>query len=160
MHFSALACCCSDAVSTVPVVCLPVFSICLVSCFPICSERALLQVNVQQGSNAPYPPPDDPYSHFYCISPDAPTNAVLFWMGSYDNEAIKFRLSEAVGPYRLDMGDTIYAPNIFEDSQVRFQPGCALHRLALRALVNRVVIRATLLLFATSSLRRRRRHSS
>ena len=62
---------------------------------------------------------DDPYSHFYCISPDAPTNAVIYWIGSYDPATVKFRLQDAVGPYRLDMGDTIYAPNVFEDAQGR-----------------------------------------
>lgn len=40
-------------------------------------------------------------------------------MGSFDADAVKFRLQDAVGPYRLDMGDTIYAPNIFEDAQGR-----------------------------------------
>eukprot|EP00892_Ulva_mutabilis_P009472 jgi/Ulvmu1/6898/UM031_0104.1 len=86
------------------------------------ARRAAVQVDVSRdagGAEVPAVPADDPYTHFYCISPDAPTNAVLYWMGSYDPRTIKFRLQDAVGPYRLDMGDTIYAPNIFEDAKGR-----------------------------------------
>lgn len=40
-------------------------------------------------------------------------------MGSYDPETVTFRLAEAVGPFRLDMGDTVYAPNLQEDAKGR-----------------------------------------
>jgi beta-fructofuranosidase len=65
------------------------------------------------------PPVDEGYAHFYCVSPDAPTNPVMYWLGHFDPVTIKFRLDRAVGPYRLDLGDTVYAPNILEDAQGR-----------------------------------------
>lgn len=77
------------------------------------SSRAL-QTEVLDGAAAPHPVDPD-YSHFYCVSPDAPTNPVLYFMGAYDHEKVKFRLADAVGPFRLDLGDTLYAPNILED---------------------------------------------
>ena len=70
-------------------------------------------------ASTPVATPDDPYTHFYCISPDAPSNAVLYWMGAYDAASVTFRLAEAVGPFRLDMGDTVYAPNLQEDEKGR-----------------------------------------
>jgi sucrose-6-phosphate hydrolase SacC (GH32 family) len=60
-------------------------------------------------------PADSPYSHFFCISPDAPTNPVIYWMGPYDETNVRYQLSQAAGPYRLDLGDVIYAPNILDD---------------------------------------------
>jgi sucrose-6-phosphate hydrolase SacC (GH32 family) len=64
-------------------------------------------------------PADSPYSHFFCISPDAPTNPVIYWMGPYDEDNVRFQLAQAAGPYRLDLGDIIYAPNILDDPSGR-----------------------------------------
>ena len=59
------------------------------------------------------------YTHFLCVSPDAPTNPVLFWLGNFDAVNTRFLLEGATGPHRLDLGDTLYAPNLLEDHQVR-----------------------------------------
>ena len=82
----------------------------------------LMQVSQQSPvatASTPLSTPGDTYSHFYCITSDAPSNAVLYWMGSYDPETVTFRLAEAVGTFRLDMGDTIYAPNLQEHAKGR-----------------------------------------
>ena len=87
-------------------------------------ERADSRMSVQTAvstasGSAHQPEVDDDYTHLYCISPDAPTNPVIYWMGCYDAASVKFRLDGASGPFRLDLGDTIYAPNILEDAQGR-----------------------------------------
>ncbi len=66
------------------------------------------------------------YTHLLCISPDAPTNPVLFWLGHFDAVKTRFLLEGAKGPLRLDLGDTLYAPNLMEDHQVGGipSPGC------------------------------------
>lgn len=58
------------------------------------------------------------YTHLLCISPDAPTNPVLYWLGHFDAVKTRFLLEGAKGPLRLDLGDTLYAPNLMEDHQV------------------------------------------
>lgn len=87
---------------------------------------------VSSPSPSPAPSPsktaDGPYSpgersppehtHLLCISPDAPTNPVLYWLGSYDAEATRFQLEGAKGPLLLDLGNTLYAPNLMTDSKV------------------------------------------
>lgn len=55
--------------------------------------------------------------YFFCVSPDAPTNPVLYWLGDYVGG--RFLLEGAKGPYRLDLGNILYAPNIMEDVQGR-----------------------------------------
>ena len=52
-----------------------------------------------------------------CVSPDAASNPVLYWLGSY--AAGRFDLASAAGPFRLDLGDVLYAPNIMTDGQGR-----------------------------------------
>lgn len=59
------------------------------------------------------------HTHFLCISPDAPINPVLYWLGAYDQQNTKFILEGAKGPLKLDLGDTLYAPNLMIDGQVR-----------------------------------------
>ncbi|KAK9916361.1 hypothetical protein WJX75_001798 [Coccomyxa subellipsoidea] len=59
------------------------------------------------------------YTHFLCVSPDAPTNPVLYWLGNFDAQNTRFLLEGAMGPLRLDLGDTLYAPNLLEDHQGR-----------------------------------------
>lgn len=54
--------------------------------------------------------------HFFCVSPDAPTNPVLYWIGETRNES--FHIEGADGPFRLDLGDVLYAPNLTRDAQV------------------------------------------
>ena len=62
-----------------------------------------------------------PHDHFFCVSPDAPTNPVLYWTGPFDAAATppRFGLEEASGPHRLDLGDVLYAPNLMTDSRGR-----------------------------------------
>jgi sucrose-6-phosphate hydrolase SacC (GH32 family) len=79
-----------------------------------------MQTTVSNGEAAARTPPVGSHcTHLYCISPDAPTNPVIYWLGAYDDATVKFQLDGASGPFRLDLGDTIYAPNIFEDAQGR-----------------------------------------
>lgn len=54
-----------------------------------------------------------------CISPDAPTNPVLYYLGRFDPAETKFILEGSKGPIRLDLGDILYAPNIQTDAEVR-----------------------------------------
>lgn len=46
------------------------------------------------------PTVNDDFGYFYCISPDAPTNPVIFWMGHYDPVTVKFRLDGASSTLR------------------------------------------------------------
>ena len=59
------------------------------------------------------------HTHFLCISPDAPINPVLYWLGAFDHQNTKFILDGAKGPLKLDLGDILYAPNLMIDGQVR-----------------------------------------
>lgn len=58
------------------------------------------------------------YSHLLCISPDAPTNPVLYWLGNMSSNPTRFLLEGAKGPLHLDLGDVLYAPNLMIDSEV------------------------------------------
>lgn len=60
------------------------------------------------------------YTHFLCVSPDAPTNPVLYWLGNFDNKTSSFLLEKAKGPLQLDLGDILYAPNLMVDDKVTF----------------------------------------
>ena len=53
------------------------------------------------------------------VSPDAPTKPVLYWIGLVDEKGLEFELENAKGPFRLDLGDVLYAPNVLQDDQVR-----------------------------------------
>ncbi|GLC44182.1 Putative beta-Fructufuranosidase [Pleodorina starrii] len=53
--------------------------------------------------------------HLFCISPDACTNPSYYWLGPYDPATKRFDLDAAQGPFRLDLGDVLYAPNILHD---------------------------------------------
>jgi hypothetical protein len=67
------------------------------------------------------PPPPARQWHFFTVSPDAPTNPVLYWMGHVDDiDMPRFELEGAKGPYRLDLGDVLYAPNVCQDGQGRW----------------------------------------
>jgi len=50
-----------------------------------------------------------------CVSPDRPTNRVVYWVGSYDSGTATFDLETSSGPHALDGGDVLYAPQIFTD---------------------------------------------
>lgn len=63
-------------------------------------------------------PVDETRGWFFCISPDAPTNPVLYWLGEY--RLGEFDIANASGPERLDLGDVLYAPNVLEDDKGRF----------------------------------------
>lgn len=62
--------------------------------------------------------------HFFTVSPDAPTNPVLYWTGHMldknTEECPKFDIDNAKGPYRLDFGDILYAPNVCQDGDGRW----------------------------------------
>lgn len=79
--------------------------------------------------------------HFFTVSPDAPTNPVLYWTGfvedpdeqlfgmdelnnNNNNNNIsggpRFVMETAKGPYRLDLGDILYAPNVCRDDSGRW----------------------------------------
>ena len=62
------------------------------------------------------------HTHFLCISPDAPSNPVLYWLGSFDQRSSQFLLEKAKGPLRLDLGDILYAPNLMVDDKVSPPP--------------------------------------
>ena len=70
------------------------------------------------GLGRPAPPKQQPYTHLLCISPDAPTNPVLYWLGNMAPEGTRFLLDRAKGPLHLDLGDVLYAPNIMVDHKV------------------------------------------
>ena len=59
----------------------------------------------------------------FCVSPDRPTNRVLYWTGMFersagggDDPAATFDLAGACGPHALDGGDVLYAPTVLTDS--------------------------------------------
>lgn len=82
--------------------------------------KARIESNGASSSDAPpVNSSEQRYTHFLCISPDAPTNPVLYWLGRYDAATSRFLLDEAKGPDRLDLGDVLYAPNTLIDPQVR-----------------------------------------
>jgi len=53
---------------------------------------------------------EPPHTHMLCVSPDAPTNPVYYFLGRYDGH--RFDLDNAAGPMLLDLGNTVYAPNV------------------------------------------------
>lgn len=55
--------------------------------------------------------------HFFCISPDAKENRVVYWLGDYRDG--KFMIEDAKGPFWLDLGNVVYAPNIMQDDKGR-----------------------------------------
>eukprot|EP00210_Caulerpa_lentillifera_P005074 g4847.t1 len=52
--------------------------------------------------------------YLFCVSPDAPTNPVLYWLGSFNQEELVFERDQNSTPFRLDLGDILYAPNLTE----------------------------------------------
>lgn len=80
--------------------------------------------SASSGAESQQPPaqqqqPPKRHTHFLCISPDAPINPVLYWLGAFDQQNTKFILEGAKGPLKLDLGDILYAPNLMIDGQVR-----------------------------------------
>ncbi|KAG2494571.1 hypothetical protein HYH03_007337 [Edaphochlamys debaryana] len=70
-------------------------------------------------SSSPSPEPSSsnlPAPHFFCISPDACTNPSYYYLGAYDPTAKEFDLASSIGPFRLDLGDVVYAPNTLDDA--------------------------------------------
>ena len=59
--------------------------------------------------------------YLFTVSPDAPTNPVLYWTGQVSCEDTdscpKFQMDTAKGPFRLDLGDVLYAPNVCQDDK-------------------------------------------
>jgi hypothetical protein len=50
------------------------------------------------------------------VSPDYCVNMIQYWLGDYRGG--RFDLQSADGPFVLDLGDIMYAPNILTDKQV------------------------------------------
>jgi hypothetical protein len=76
--------------------------------------------------------------HVMCVSPDSCKNPVLYWLGGYTNA--RFDLETAAGPFKMDLGDSMYAPNIMTDGQGRHllwgwmqvgAAGCTCHAMEL-----------------------------
>lgn len=61
---------------------------------------------------------DESFRWFFCISPDACTNATWYFLGRYEPASHTYDLDQALGPYRLDLGDVLYAPTMFKDEKV------------------------------------------
>ena len=70
--------------------------------------------------------------HLFTVSPDAPTNPVLYWVGRMKDRCQgpqvmdtssacpRFDLDNARGPFKLDLGDILYAPNVCQDGNGRW----------------------------------------
>lgn len=68
--------------------------------------------------------------HLFTVSPDAPTNPVLYWVGRMMDRpqgaadasvaCPRFDLDNALGPLKLDLGDILYAPNVCQDGHGRW----------------------------------------
>ena len=62
--------------------------------------------------------------HLFTVSPDAPTNPVLYWIGHMLEKSAsrcpKFDIANARGPFKLDLGDILYAPNVCQDGRGRW----------------------------------------
>ncbi len=67
--------------------------------------------------------------HLFTVSPDAPTNPVLYWVGRMMDRpqgaaeapfCPRFDMDNALGPYKLDLGDILYAPNVCQDGRGRW----------------------------------------
>jgi len=50
----------------------------------------------------------------FCVSPDRPTNRVIYWVGTFSGT--RFHLRTASGPHALDGGDVMYAPSVMCDT--------------------------------------------
>jgi hypothetical protein len=55
---------------------------------------------------------------FFCVSPDYCVNTSEYWLGIYDATTATFDLEGAQGPFKLDLGDILYAPNLLQDNKV------------------------------------------
>lgn len=74
------------------------------------------QPNAQQHLPPTSPPAQQQrMPRVFCMSPDAPVNPSYYWIGDYDPATHKFDLEGAAGPFRLDIGDILYAPNTLLD---------------------------------------------
>jgi len=51
----------------------------------------------------------------FCVSPDRPANAVMYWTGRFSGT--RFDLGQAAGPFALDTGDVLYAPTVSASRQ-------------------------------------------
>ncbi|PRW33560.1 Arabinanase levansucrase invertase [Chlorella sorokiniana] len=68
--------------------------------------------NGGRGSGPAQPPWLLAVSPYPCKPPNVKSNPVLYWLGGMNLEATRFDLAAASGPFRLDMGDVLYAPNV------------------------------------------------
>mmetsp|Transcript_3104 Transcript_3104/g.8988 ORF Transcript_3104/g.8988 Transcript_3104/m.8988 type:complete len:620 (+) Transcript_3104:733-2592(+) len=80
------------------------------------------QLPFQTGANGGTPTGGGDY--VMCVSPyphvrQHTTNPCLYWIGPYQDQALQFDLAAAQGPFRLDLGDVLYAPNCFRDGEGR-----------------------------------------
>eukprot|EP00887_Chlorella_sp_A99_P000132 scaffold16.g132.t1 len=54
-------------------------------------------------------------SPYPCVPPNSPSNPVLAWVGHME-EGWRFDLTGAHGPFRMDLGDCLYAPSVCRDT--------------------------------------------
>jgi hypothetical protein len=59
--------------------------------------------------------------HTHMFSVSAGVCPAIYWLGHYLEG--RFDLEQAEGPYPLDLGDVVYAPNLMEDAQVGWGVG-------------------------------------
>jgi beta-fructofuranosidase len=59
--------------------------------------------------------------HTHMLSVSVGVCPAIYWLGRYKGG--KFDLVNAEGPYALDMGDVVYAPNLMVDKQVGWKQG-------------------------------------
>ncbi len=53
------------------------------------------------------------------LSPiDACSNPIYYWLGDYDEAHHRFHLATARGPFKLDLGRTLYAATLYQDIHV------------------------------------------
>jgi beta-fructofuranosidase len=67
-------------------------------------------------STGPSTPQQHLQRHLLSVSPDYCVNMVQYWLGDYAEG--RFDLQAADGPFLLDLGDVMYAPNLLTDKHV------------------------------------------
>lgn len=87
---------------------------------PPASPASPLRTGTETAEPSPPLTLSDDEAHLLCVSPDAPTNPTIYFLGRRLKDGTLDLDPEAgaVGPLRLDLGDTVYAPNTLFDTSV------------------------------------------
>jgi sucrose-6-phosphate hydrolase SacC (GH32 family) len=94
-------------------------------CTPVCSNSAKT-AHLQSLAH---------HTRLQCFSrvlyAEACNNPPVYWLGDYNSSTHSFNLAAAVGPFRLDLGKTLYACTLYQDTHVSFMlppvPVCAIY---------------------------------